>query len=290
MTTGSSTAQQYARCFISAPFGMDLGVLPALLGERHIAWNWSADSAVGTRFAPFIQRCDFAIAVLNGSQSDQRVLYEVGLAEGLGKPVLKLAASKRVGSLARSLFRFVDVTLSEKDALAFHLDAFLSTPHETVFERDRTTNLTKPVAPPSPEVPAQQFHSVLEARVYDAVLEAGGSAIIELEVDPSGGRPDLLMWLSSEDPEFFDPAVIEIKRRLGSADARRAEQQLLHFMQAAGIRCGFLLTEEPPPDSRRPMSPYVFWLSVDQFVSLIRNHRLGQHIRTLRNRAAHGAL
>ncbi|RWB20396.1 MAG: hypothetical protein EOQ40_15120 [Mesorhizobium sp.] len=289
MPVNSPTGQQYSRCFISAPFGMDLGELPILLGERHIAWNWSADTQAEVRFAPIIQKCDFAIAVLDGSQSDQRVLYEVGLAEGLGKPVLKIAASKRVGTLARSLFTFVDVKLGERDALAFHLDAFLSTPHETVFESDRTTNSTKPIAPPSPRFPPQQFHSELEARVYDAVIEAGGSAIVEPRTDDISGRPDLLIWLSSEDAELLDPAVIEIKSGLASADARRAEQQLLEFMQAAGVRSGFLLTQQEPPEKRRLVSPYVFWLSVDHFVALTRDHRLGEYLRNLRNRLAHGA-
>lgn len=268
---------------------MDLGVLPILLGERRIAWNWSEDTPVGTRYAPTIQRCDFAIAILDGSKSDQRVLYEVGLAEGLGKPVFIIATSKRVGTVARSLFAFVDVKLSERDALAFHLDAFLSTPHETIFERNRPSRTTKSIQPKEPALPAQQFHSQLEARVYEAITEVGGSAIVEPQNEKSPTRPDLLMWLGSQDPELFDPAVIEIKGRLVASDARRVEHQLLEFMQAAGVGCGFLLTEEAPPQKRRPMSPYVFWLSVDHFIALAREGSLGQHIRSLRNRAAHGA-
>lgn len=289
MSTSFPDTQRFFRCFISAPFGMNLGVLPLLLGERHIAWNWSSDTVAGARFAPSIQKCDFAIAVLDGSQSDQRVLYEVGLAEGLGKPVLTIAVSKRVGSLARSLFSPVEVKLSEKDALSFQLDAFLSTPHETVFESGRTTTTTNTIVPSLPELPARQFHSHLEARIYHAIREAGGNAILEPETDQSNSRPDLLIWLPSEDPEFLDPAVIEIRRRLTTSEARRAEQKLLDFMQASGVRCGFILTEQPALEKRRSISPNIFWLSIDEFVSLTVDHRLGQHVRSLRNRAAHGA-
>jgi len=263
-------------------------MLPNLLGERQIAWNWSDDPSIGTRYAPAIQRCDFVIAVLDGTQSDQRVLYEVGLAEGLGKPVFSIATSKRVGSVARSLFAFVDVKLSERVALAFHLDAFLSTPHETVFERNRPSGYSKSVEPKEPAVPARLFHSQLEARVYATITEIGGSAIAEPEDEASRTRPDLLMWLGSQDSELFDPAVIEIKGRLDASGARRAEQQLLEFMQAAGVGCGFLLTEQEPPQKRRPLSPYIFWLSVDQFIALAREGNLGRHVRSLRNRAAHG--
>ncbi|MBZ9843363.1 nucleoside 2-deoxyribosyltransferase [Mesorhizobium sp. CA5] len=284
-----SSPQRYFRCFISAPYGMDLGLLPLLLGERRIAWNWSEDTPVGTRYAPTIQHCDFAIAILNGSQSDQRVLYEVGLAEGLGKPVFIIATNKRVGTVARSLFVFPELKLNERDALAFHLDAFLSTPHETIFERDRPSGTPRPFEPKEPALPAHQFHSQLEERVYAAIIEVGGSAIVEPEAEKASSRPDLLMWLGSQDAELFDPAVIEIKGRLDAAGARRVEQKLLDFMQAAGIGCGFLLTEQEPPQKRRPVSPYVFWLSADNFIALARNGNLGRHIRSLRNRAAHGA-
>ncbi len=281
--------QRYFRCFISAPYGMDLGVLPILLGERQIAWNWSDDTPVGTRYAPTIQRCDFVIAVLDGSQSDQRVLYEVGLAEGLGKPVFNIATSKRVGRVARSLFAFLDVKLSERAALAFNLDAFLSTPHETIFKRERPSVSPKSIEPKEPAASVQLFHSQLEARVYATITEIGGSAIAGPENEGSRIRPDVLMWLGSQDSELFDPAVIEIKTRLDTSSAKRAEQQLLEFMQAAGVGCGFLLTEQEPPRKRHPLSPYIFWLSVDQFIALAKDGNLGRHVRSLRNRAAHGA-
>lgn len=269
---------------------MSLGVLPLFLGERQITWNWSEDTPTGTRYASLIQRCDFAIAILDGSQSDQRVLYEVGLAEGLGKPVFIIATSKRVGSIARSLFAFADVKLTDRDALAFHLDAFLSTPHEKIFERARLSSTPRSLEPKEPKLPTEKFHSKLEARVYAAIVEAGGSAIVEPEAEKSGIRPDLLMWLGSQDAELFDPAAIEIRTRLEAADARRVEGQLLDFMHAAGISSGILITEQEPPQKRRPISPYVFWLSVDQFIALAKSAKLGQHIRSLRNRAAHGAV
>ncbi|SDY29535.1 nucleoside 2-deoxyribosyltransferase [Citreimonas salinaria] len=280
----------YSRCFISAPYGMDLGVLPTLLGERNIAWNWSEDAPAGTGYAPTIQRCDFVVAVLDGTQNDQRVLYEVGLAEGLNKPVFAIAISKRVGKVARSLFSFVDTKLSEGAALSFHLDAFLSTPHETVFERDRRSFSSRVFEPEEPTVPAQQFHSQLEARVYATITDVGGSAIAEPKNGDSRIRPDLLMWLGSQDAELFDPAVIEIKGQLLDASAaKRAEKQLLDFMQVSGVRCGFLLSENEPPPKRRQMSPYVFWMSVEKFIALAQNGNLGRHVRGLRNRAAHGS-
>src|SRR5688572_28966776 len=90
-------SRTYSRCFISAPVGIDLGVLPQLLGERKIAWNWASnDFPVDGRFTIGIQKCDFAIGILDGSRYDFNVIYEVGVAEGLGKPVLLIALNKNI--------------------------------------------------------------------------------------------------------------------------------------------------------------------------------------------------
>lgn len=285
-------SRDYSRCFISAPFGMDLGALPMLLSERRIAWNWASDAPDGRRYSAGIEKCDFLVAVFNGTRSDHRVLYEAGLAEGLGKPVFFIAVNRRVGIVPRKMFPFVDVKLTELLPLTFQLDAFLATPHETVFQRElaRAPSPAAAVSPPELPVNTQAVHTTLERQVYDAVRKAGGSAIVEpLTEQGKGGGPDLLIWLPKEDADLFDPAVVEIKRRVTPGDVRKAEEQLGRFMQNAGVRCGFLLTEEEPSPKRTALSPFVFWLSIAHFVALTNDQRLGQHIRYLRNHAAHGA-
>ncbi|RWN98189.1 hypothetical protein [Mesorhizobium sp.] len=98
----------------------------------------------------------------------------------------------------------------------------------------------------------------------------------------------MLIWLPEEDADLFDPAVVEIKRRISPSNVRKVEEQLVRFMQHSGVRCGFLLTEEEPP-KKTALSPFVFWLSIADFVALTTDRRLGQYIRNLRNHAAHGA-
>lgn len=286
-----SSPRQYSRCFISAPFGINLGVLPLLLGERQIAWNWAEDGSHNLSYSISIQRCDFVVAILNGSQSDQRILYEAGLAQGLGKPVFFVAISKRVGRVARSLFSPPVLRLDESTALAFQLDAFLSTPHAGIFDRDQIKNISTPIVPPSSDLPiySQKNHVNLQERVYNAIREAGGSAILEPSTNQDNGRPDLVIWLPEEDLEFLDPAIIEIKYKLPPSQAQKVERHLLDFMQISGVKCGFILSEQGPPEGRKAISPYVFWLSVEKFISLTLDKKLGKHIRHLRNHAIHGA-
>lgn len=58
--------RRFHRCYISAPFGIDLGSLPSLLGQRQIAWNWAAaDVPSELGCARGIERCDFVVADLD---------------------------------------------------------------------------------------------------------------------------------------------------------------------------------------------------------------------------------
>jgi len=133
--------QEFHRCYISAPFDLDLGRLPIILGQRQIAWNWAADEPLSELgYATGIKKCDFVIAVLNGSRSDHRILYEMGIAEGLGKPIFVVAINKRAGAFAKSKFAVATVGLREAEALGFQLDLFLSTPHESIFVRSKKSS------------------------------------------------------------------------------------------------------------------------------------------------------
>lgn len=283
--------RRFHRCYIAAPYGIDLGALPQLLGQRQIAWNWAyADLPGEIGYATGIERSDFVIAVLDGTRSDHRILYEMGVAEGLKKPVFVVATNKRVTPFLNSKFAAATISLHEASALGFQLDLFLSAPHETIFERDEQLATRAPIVTPKnvqgSSAALQGF--ALERRVYDEIVSAGGSAIAEPSNAEDSARPDLLMWLPMQEPNLLDPAVIEVRAAASIQVGRRIEKQLLSFMHAGGVRSAILLTQERVPPTFRPSTPQFFWLAVDDFVNLIRVGDLGSYLRDLRNRAAHG--
>lgn len=283
--------RRFHRCYISAPFGIDLGSLPVLLGQRQIAWNWAAEDVPGELgYATGIERCEFVIAVLDGSRSDHRVLYEMGVAEGLGKPIFVVAINKRPNTFATAKFAVATVGLNEADPLGFQLDLFLSTPHEGIFIRGKQSS--EPSPPVTPKVAPGGIATfqgfALEKLIFDEIIEAGGSAIAEPRNDLNLATPDLLMWLPRQEPSLLDPAVVEVKTTATVHIAKKLEKKLLSFMQAGGIQSAILLTQHGVPPTFRSTMPYFFWLSIDQFVGLIQSGNLGAHLRLLRNRAAHG--
>lgn len=285
------TPSRYQRCFISAPFGLELEVLPALLAERGIFWEWAKDSPPqGRDTGSGMENSDFVIVVLNGTRADYRAAFEAGIAVGLRKPVLLIQTNARALPLDFRRFTTVKTSLSNRDALGFHLDLFLAAPVVSPDSDDVDQPKGRPTDRPSRSRDLPRYFSTeLERRAYDAVLQAGGTAVSEPRPYPETRfRPDLLAWLGNLDSELLDPVVIEVRTRVERHIARRLEEQLLRFMQMARIRTALVLTASPPPDREQQLSPNVFWLTIDKFEELAITGRLGAYVKDTRNRSLHG--
>lgn len=280
----------YRRCFISAPFGLELGSLTDLLAERAISWQWAKDANLDTQDpSAGITASDFALIVLNGTRADYRGTFDAGVAVGLGKPVLLIQTRSRPLPLDYRRFTTVKVSLSDRDALAFHLDLFLASP-PFVPSAERTT--------PPRELPPSHgkrrapgvFETDLERRAYDAVVTAGGTATAEPRLDPEAKfRPDLIAWLGHLDADLLDPTVIEVRHHADSKTMSRLEERLLTFMEGARVRTALVLTSTPAPRRQQRASPNILWLTIDEFEALARSATLGEFVRQARNRIVHGA-
>lgn len=284
--------RQYQRCFISAPVGLALGVLPELLAERGITWQWAKDATPEQNDASVgIATADFALVVLNGTKADYRGAFDSGIAVGLGKPVLLIQTKALSVPIDFRQFTTVKASLSNNEALKFHLDLFLATPpapqrsvNTARFAGDHLPRQTK-----SSDMRAS-LHSELERRAYDAIASAGGTVISEPRlVRDNRFRPDLLAWLGHLDAELLDPVVIEVRNRAEPDTARRLEEQLLKFMQSARIRTALVVTAMPLSPRLHQVSPNVIWLTIDKFETLAHSGRLGVFVRETRNRLLHGA-
>ncbi|ANW33560.1 nucleoside 2-deoxyribosyltransferase [Ketogulonicigenium vulgare] len=289
----SSRGHSFSSCFISAPAGMNLGLLPEILGARGIGWEWAkaSTSELANPYAA-IRHADFFIGVLNGTRADYRVIHEVGVAAALAKPVLLIMSPLRKLPVDLRQFTIAHVKLTDERALRFHIDAFLSAPHRNVFEERSPTSSS---APEPPSIPATQRarpatpDSRLEQEVFDLIQQAGGSAVVQPEsAAPERYRPDLLVWLSSQEPELLDPAVIEVKGRVERGSIRSIEERLLGFMGTSGVRTGLVITSETVPERSQPAWPTIFWLDLQTFRDLLQSSRLGSYLRESRNRAVHG--
>jgi hypothetical protein len=75
--------REFKSCFISAPFGINLGSLTRVLDRAEIHWEWARSNLdLSDRLPGDLRK------IIRG------VDFEVGLAVGMGKPVLLIVADR----------------------------------------------------------------------------------------------------------------------------------------------------------------------------------------------------
>jgi len=89
--------REFKSCFISAPFGVNLGALTRVLDRAEIQWEWARSNLDLSERLPgdlrkIIRGVDFVIGVILGGLGTDNIMFEVGLAVGMGRPVLLIVA------------------------------------------------------------------------------------------------------------------------------------------------------------------------------------------------------
>jgi len=293
-------------CFISAPFGVDLGVLPRVLDKLNINWEWAkgrsatSDSLLGD-LRKIIRMVDLVVAVLTNLPDDANTLFEVGVAVGLGKPVLLLLAKDCELPFNLEPFPHVRVSLHDEKAIELHLDLLIRTIRSKQGPFRYSSSGQMPVNPVragdkdrlGDRVSAhRQPGHHLEAEIVDLIEQAGGQVLLQ-NPDTPGFTPDLLVWFPNRDPELFNPAVIELKTYpLTRARLGKIEDQLTSYLRNTGVRTAIIVAPgieaEEPKGFRGNPALNVFLIDLERFRQLLRTGQLANHLRQERNRAAHG--
>src|SRR4051794_3374166 len=116
-------------CFISAPAGTDLSQLRLALDRRGIRWFDQSQLRLGESIATVIREAinssDFLCAIFPKDTNSANVLYELGMAMALEKPVLAFVESDRNFPVYLQGLPYARASISDSDALSLHLDSFL---------------------------------------------------------------------------------------------------------------------------------------------------------------------
>jgi hypothetical protein len=298
--------REFKSCFISAPFGADLGTLTRVLDTAGIRWEWAKSNLDLSGRLPedvrkIIRSVDFVIGVFLGGPTVGNTLFELGLAVGAGKPILLIVADESKVPSDLAGLPFVQASLTDDKAIELHLDLLIRSPRHTprypVLGQSRTASR---VSTTEFGLPSSMRHDVrpasqLEAELVSVIEQAGGRTI--LHPRPEGGTsrfaPDLLFWLPASDADLLNPAVVELKGYpMTPQQLVDAEQQLLQFLQQTGVRTGLIIVPSLGKETRVGFrgSPLlnIFTLDFETFRDFLKSGQLPDHLRQERNRAAHG--
>lgn len=283
------------RCFISAKYGVELGTLQRVLDQVNVEWAWAQalphGSTVVETVSQAIKRADFVLGVLTDGDINANVMLEVGIAIGLGIPVLLLTTGKKPLPFDLASFRHFNTDLQDTKLLSLQLDLFVRSLATQKSDKRRQVTFPGDINRIQDQPAPKLFDSALEQNIAAAIHRSGGRVTIP---SPSGQTltPNLLMWLPEVDSELFNPAAIEAKKTIGAQDLPALQHRLGEFVRNSNMGCGLIVVNSV--NLARNVAkivpyPFIFIISLGEFKSKLEQGELASWIRQERNRLAHGA-
>lgn len=292
------------KCYVSAPFGLNIDNLTSILKSNKIDYfsqsNFRLTSPVKDELASFIEKSDFVLGVINQSSGSKNVIFELGLAVGKSKPIIIINTTKNVlpSNLADNYV--IKATLKNHEAIEFKLSAFVEN-----FKRDSES----PVRIKSES--SDTLHSIkdddpIKETSIDEVIKTGydlenyvyqlfkrsGYIVSRQMPGKDDTKIDLTLWLETFENSLGNPVVIEIKRNLNETGTIRAIKQLRNYIQVTKAGLGLLIYSKAIISNRVQIVsrklPFVILLKVDRLRKLLERGTLDKELRQARNKIAHG--
>ncbi len=288
-------------CFLAYPFDRDVRLLRQALEELGIEVREGSTEPGSLPVADAVQRriaeSDITIAVLGGRAQDTSVMYELGVARGLGKPTLVVTLGRTTVPAALNGLRILPLTSrSEKtirSALARALNVAVQPPQNPSPGEPSSRSLG-PAADTylarlrrMEKSPAASSELGVVRLLASALAETG--AVVELNAGHRRGA-DLAVWLPDLESTVGNPLLVEVKWRVALKSA--AFEQMRIYMSDAGVRWGLLVLGRSQPTIRlqaRVQRNGILVAQLRDLLSELRTSNLGQVVARLRNSAVHSA-
>jgi hypothetical protein len=293
------TGPRPAQAYISAPPGVDSRPLRRAFEAKGVC-AFSPDQLdlpglLSEVVRAAMGRADVVAAVVDSTSASNFVFYEVGYAQGMGKPTFVFLAGDGSPSLWTSsgtpYFRFDP---DNPSALDFAVQQILAIARQ---------------GPASPPTAAKRSHA-LGDRVDDflARLQAGGESrqegvlaeVVGLALRESGVTSiesgerylgvDFVVWSDDLSPWVGNPVAIELRGNVrGGSDVRKGVGHLTEAMARGGIPWGLLIHGPATLDVWNTIAvPNVLSISAEDFLERLRTASFGEIVRQLRNQRVYG--
>ena len=167
-------------CFIAAPFGFDTAPLMQAIAERGLATSRMEDVEPGkdiiTSVLDQIKRADMVCAVLPAGYSHEPIVFELGLAYGLNRPILLFIEPDVKMPLGISNLNYVTTSLTDLQMFGKALDSLLANLDQTPPNVRRSpTHKVKTLSKTEAarvRTRLKDYHTVAQRIVYESSLTA----------------------------------------------------------------------------------------------------------------------
>lgn len=245
-----------------------------------------------------IHSADAVIVVLESDASN--VLFELGIAFGLRKPILVLVKPGDSVPPFAAFTRYLTYTGSVTEILKLGVEGFLGTlrPHKTTKRPERREQKVSPgqqsrLTTLSEEIKrlrARPHEQQLHALVHSVLTSAGVTSV----QDDTGSRDrgvDFVVWSDSLRGSFGNPVLIEVKGYLEGAQFQSAYLRLIKLVSESNSAAGVLLYLKKPGQSfERPQgwNPLVLWFDIEEFTVELLHRNFSEILVERRNLMVHG--
>lgn len=285
--------KSFRKCFISAEFGVPLNDVQDALQENDVDWQWSSSvssnpSLVDSTIAS-IRSSDFQLTIVDAGPINADVMLEMGIAIGLGKPVLLLTTPNSAKFSDKDFVAHFETNLRDKSLLSLQIELFLKSAKN--LRAKRAPKKHAPVTQTPRSHP--KFDSNLEASIATSISLSGGSFTVPDRKKGAKYIPDLLMWMPSQDADLFNPAAIEVKGSFDRIEIKNTAQSLKEFIENSSMSCGLVVYEDGPisPEQQSAeVDPRIFFFRKDIFTNLLEKGHLSRAIFEQRNRRSLGGI
>lgn len=287
-------------CFISAPARKDISVLRRVLHKLKIESILPFElPIVGENFREQIERAihkaDFCIGVLDQPNQSANVLFEIGYALGRRKPIFLIETEPF--SLPQNLSGFAVArgNLQDEDQLRFVLESFLER-SDSKKTHAHITEKTKPISNRSREL-VRHLQDLGEhatnRELENILMEAVRASGIKIVAEASAPNKeyDFALWVDELDYITGNPVLVEVKRKLSVATARKLVNDFRKHHQAGiakALIVVFVEGNEEALTQASQGSPLVAFFSAARLLTELEQRSVGDVIRQERNRLVHG--
>lgn len=292
------------KCYISAPANSDLSLINEMLDRLQIEYHNFYDFSVGSSFSDLIKRkireSDFVLALI--SESNQNVLFELGVAQGLNKPMFLLVKKgvklpfyledklyyqtdwdRDTDLIELSLKNYID-DISRKSSK--RKSKSLSDKNLTIDETNDFIIKLRKLREESKEVDLTN----LLLQVFDRLKI---NAVSELSAD-NRARVDIAVINEKLSPYFGNPLLFEIKSgNISPSKIESAEEQLKSYIELTDAKAGVLLyldRENKRFDYGNKISPFILRFDIEDFILGIASDGFERYLIKTRNELVHGKI
>jgi nucleoside 2-deoxyribosyltransferase len=287
------TKSRLKNCFISSTFGTDTSNLRKALDRAGIKWVDFTSFEVGSDLSKAIRnalgKADFVCAVL-GREPNLSVMFEMGMATGLRKPVLALAAPDVEASKIPANIVLIRTIADDADEIFFSIEMFIKNAETSKVSARRASRKILPQG-----VGIGKSHRLLALASEKALLEfirEAGFIASDLTDDLVHGA-DFAIWISELQSQIGNPILVEVKRASSSQPRIQEEvRKLQAFAEKSKAAAALLIISNPNTTlfTVSPSLPLVFQFDIHTFLDAVVLGELPTQLLKLRNLAAHGQL